>query len=141
MKVSTPEVRVVKRNKLATALRDNMKLLGVRLNSVEIESAFRTLLQYCHADDVVKEQHVDNIERKYGSAKVGTADPVAPTTPIVMTVEKRAPEPPPPPVPMQDIAATAEVALCPLCGRQLEKFDGRRGQYLGCPGCNYRGRV
>jgi hypothetical protein len=62
VKVTTNNIRVMKRTKLLSTLKTDMKIIGNRLTPEKIESIYNLLNVHTHADEFKKQQHIANLK-------------------------------------------------------------------------------
>lgn len=62
IKVTSTDIRLIKRNKLLSTLNKDINTLGNRLTTENIETIYSLLNVYTHADEFKKQQHIANIK-------------------------------------------------------------------------------
>jgi hypothetical protein len=62
IKVTSTDIRLIKRNKLFSTLQKDINTLGNRLTTENIETIYSLLNVYTHVDESKKQQHIANIK-------------------------------------------------------------------------------
>ena len=62
VKVKTPDIRLIKRNRLLSTLKKDMYSIGAELTFDDVETIYNDLYLYTHADEQVKQQHIADIK-------------------------------------------------------------------------------
>lgn len=64
MNVTSPNVKVIKRNRLSATIRSHMGVVGSQLSNVEVQQLATQLTQFAHADHEKKQRHIENLTSK-----------------------------------------------------------------------------
>ena len=147
--VNSPEIKVIKRDRLYAAVRSIWDTVGDKLSEEQVNEIYGMLQKMTDVDQAVKEAHVKNINAKYKKTDVAEtalqediSEPTAQSQEAEGSNMQKAEE-------AQRAAKIpepeAEELLCPRCGNKLVLRTAKKGtnagnQFYGCSGfpkCRY----